>query len=83
MAADDQREVGQQERNDSADLDGLVEQGYTGDQVTALKQLRQQHAAIYRRLSQMTPRSLRIELVNIYASRGKAEIDRRFFGRKE
>jgi hypothetical protein len=65
------------------DLDALVEQGYTGDQVTALKQLRQQHAAIYRRLSQMTPRGLRIELVNIYANRGKTEIDRRFFGRKE
>ncbi len=67
----------------TADLDGLVERGYTGAQVTALKQVRQQHAALYRRLSQMTPRGLRIELVNYYTGRGKAELDRRFFGRKD
>ena len=63
-------------------LDGLVEQGYTGEQVKALKQVRQEHAALYRRVSAMTPRQLRIELVNLYTERGKAEIDRRFFGRK-
>jgi hypothetical protein len=65
------------------DLDGLIERGYKSADVAALKRLRQEHAALYRRLNELTPRELRIELVSIYAGRGKAEIDRRFFGRKD
>jgi hypothetical protein len=65
------------------ELDGLLERGFSAERVAALKKLRQQHLDFYRRLNELTPRQLRIELVNQYASRGKAEIDRRFFGKKD
>jgi hypothetical protein len=61
------------------DLDTLIERGYAAKQVAELKQMRQRHGGLYRRLESLTPRQLRIELVNYYIARGKAEIDRRFF----
>jgi hypothetical protein len=64
-------------------LDGLLEQGDSAERVAALKKLRQEHINLYRRLNELTPRQLRIELVNQYATRGKAELDRRFFGKKD
>jgi hypothetical protein len=49
-------------------------------QVADLEQLRQRHADLYRRLDSLTPRQVRIELIDYYIGHGKAEIDRRFFG---
>jgi hypothetical protein len=61
------------------DPDTLVGRGSDARQVAGLEQLRQRHADLYRRLGSLTPRQLRIELMNHYIGRGKAEIDRRFF----
>jgi hypothetical protein len=61
------------------DPDTPVGRGSATRQPAELNQLRNRHADLYRQLQSLTPRQLRIELVNHYIGRGEAEIDRRFF----
>ena len=61
-------------------LESLTERGFSLQKIAELKKLRQKHADLHQRAAKLTPRQLRIELVNYYLKRGKADIDRRFFG---
>ena len=65
----------------SAPLDVLKEQGVKDDEIRRVKLYRERHKDILKRLDseQLTPRALRIELVEYYIERGKQQLRERFF----
>ena len=58
--------------------------GLTNRPLSEAAEYRQRHASLYERWSQrkMTPRQLRMELVDYYVGRGKEQLDSRFFQQK-
>ena len=56
-----------------------------GDQLRKTQELRNRHAGIVRRWEHgdLTPRELRVELLNYYIQRGKQQLDERFFSSDE
>jgi hypothetical protein len=59
----------------------LPERGYSSADIAAIRAYRERHADLYRQLiaSRLTPRQLRIGLLNYYIPKGKRELDARFF----
>jgi len=59
----------------------IAEQKLTAAQKTALAKYRETHASLFKRWTdgQLSPRGLRIALVDHYALWGRQELDRRFF----
>jgi hypothetical protein len=62
-------------------LEAMSAAGYDAQDVAAAKAYRQRHADLYDKLRQnsITPRRLRIGLVDYYIALGKKELQRRFF----
>lgn len=62
----------------------VLEQRLEKEDLDEIKQYRARHADLYERYRQrqLTPRQLRIELVNYYAAAGRKQLDQRFFGGK-
>jgi hypothetical protein len=62
-------------------LEELAREGWTKAEIEQAKQMRERHAELFRRWNAETisPRSLRIALVEYYARRGREQIDERFF----
>ncbi len=65
----------------SAPADRRMERGQTAFQRAAAATYRQRHPRQFElwRLGQLSRRQLRVELVNYYIAKGRADIDRRFF----
>lgn len=59
----------------------LPQRGYSAEDVAAVRAYRQRHAELFQQLVQgtLTPRQLRLELVDYYIEKGKSELDARFF----
>lgn len=62
-------------------LEAMSAAGYDAQDIAAAKAYRQRHADLYDKLRQnaITPRRLRIGLVDYYIALGKKELERRFF----
>jgi hypothetical protein len=60
----------------------LIADGADAEELAEVLEYRRRHAGLYDRWrkGQVSPRQLRIELVDHYARWGKAELERRFFG---
>jgi len=54
---------------------------YSKEEIAAIGAYRQRHASLYRQWSsrRISPRRLRIELVDYYVDRGRRQLDERFF----
>jgi len=63
----------------------LKQQGYSAEDVAWLQKLREHHAAFARQweAQQLTPRQLRVKLVEYYIQNGRREIDEKFFQGEE
>jgi hypothetical protein len=61
----------------------LIAEGADAEELADVRQFRRRHAALYDRWrkGQVSPRQFRIELVDYYVHWGKAELERRFFGK--
>lgn len=59
----------------------LAEDGYTPSEIARFKKYRALHPQLYERWEkeQISPRELRIELVNLYIQQGQRQLERRFF----
>lgn len=59
----------------------LPQRGYSSADIAAIRAYRERHADLYRHLiaSRLTPRQLRIGLLEYYIPKGKRELDARFF----
>ena len=57
--------------------------GLKPDEIARLQKLRQRHADLYQRWTarRVTPRAMRIELLNYYIAQGRKQLDARFFSR--
>ncbi len=60
-------------------LDGSPRRDLTAEKISRYKEMRQRHADLYKRLNELTPRRLRMALVDYYVQQGKREMDKRFF----
>jgi hypothetical protein len=62
-------------------MEELTRQGVSSEDLKRLRLLRTRHGNLYRQWQQraLTPRDLRVALVNYYIESGKSQIDRRFF----
>jgi hypothetical protein len=62
----------------------LPERGYTSADIAAISAYRERHADLYRQLiaGRLTPRQLRLGLLDYYIPKGKRELDARFFHAK-
>ncbi len=67
------------------DLANLPALGYSEDQISEFRKLREQHQDLYQRFldRNLTPRELRVALVKYYGNRGKQQLDERFFNEKQ
>ena len=60
----------------------LVRQGFNSTELTAIEAYRKRHSELYQGWTggRVSPRALRLDLVDFYSSKGQREIDQRFFG---
>ncbi len=63
----------------SAQLDRSQRRDLTAEKISRYKEMRQRHADLYKRLNELTPRQLRMVLVEYYVRQGKRAMDKRFF----
>jgi hypothetical protein len=68
----------------SGPLSELAREGWTRSEIEQARQLRARHAHLFRRWTaeEISPRGLRIALVDYYARQGRDNIDKRFFPAK-
>jgi len=66
-------------------LEAMASAGYEAEDIAAARAYRQRHAELYQKISgrTITPRRLRISLVDYYIALGKKELERRFFRQGE
>ncbi len=62
-------------------VEKLAKQGVADENLAAVTAYRQRHADLYQRVTsgQITPRDLRVELLEFYIRQGNRELDERFF----
>ena len=61
---------------------GLARRRYDGEEIAEIRRLQRRHETLLARWQQeeLSPRELRIRLVEYYVTQGKRQLDERFFG---